>query len=129
MAERAMSEGYQTTAGEAEKGATKRKGSAFRRKSSAVPEVPEAILKAHELSVADLRLAELGYVQVGAPTMKTLQLHHADPALSHRYTSANSPGCRVSPSPSPSPAFSLPLAPPLYTRWKPAELRRQYGAG
>ena len=125
-----MSEGYQPTAGEAEKGATKRKGSAFnRRKSSAVPEVPEAIVEAHELSVADRRLAELGYVQVGAPTMKTLQLHHADRVLSHRYTSANSPGCRVSPSPSPSPVFSLPSAPPLYTRWKPAGQRRQYGAG
>lgn len=50
------------------KGATKRKGSAVnRRKSSAAADVPAAIVEAHELSVADRRLAELGYVQVGAP--------------------------------------------------------------
>lgn len=130
LAESAMSEGYQTTVGEAEKEGTKRKGSAFnRRKSSAVPEVPEAIVEAHELSVADRRLAELGYVQVGAPTMRTLRLHHADLVLSHRYTSASSRGCRVSHSHSPSPASSLPSAPPLYTPWKPAGLPPQYGAG
>lgn len=69
MAQRAMSEGYQATPDEAEKGPTQRKSSAFnRRKSSAVPDVPAAILEASELSVADRRLAELGYVQVGAPS-------------------------------------------------------------
>ena len=70
MAERAISEGYQATAEDAEKAGTKRRASAFnKRKSSAAPDVPPAIVEAHELSVADRRLAELGYVQVGAPTI------------------------------------------------------------
>ena len=70
MAERAMSEGY-VQPSEAERGeATMRKGSVFnRRKTSAAPEIPAAILEAQELSVADRRLAELGYAQVGAPTL------------------------------------------------------------
>ena len=127
MAERAMSQGYQATADEAEKVPTQRKASAFKRKST-VPDVPAAIVEASELSVADRRLAELGYVQVGTPTITRLQ-SHTDWALSRRYTSASSPGCPASPSPSPSPASTLPSPPPIYTRWKPAELPRQYGAG
>ena len=75
MAERAMSEGYQPTADEAEKVPTQRKASAFnRRKSSAVPDVPAAILEASELSVADRRLAELGYVQVGVPSFTIIAM-------------------------------------------------------
>ena len=78
MAERAMSQGYQATADEAEKVPTQRKPSAFNRRRSTVPDAPAAMFDASELSVADRRLAELGYAQVGALIFTILQLYHAD---------------------------------------------------
>lgn len=81
---------------------------AARRKASAVARNGEeavAIVEGAQLSEEDKRLAEMGYIQVSyeftklarVPILLTLQ---------PRYTSGNSHGSRVSPSPSPSPVCS-----------------------
>ena len=133
----------------------RRKSSGGRR--ATVPHVPQEVVDHAQLSDADRRLAEMGYVQVSllsaSPAqpsplsphqLKRLNAPHLSLTQTHIYwvqqglhckssttrsTNANSPGSPASPSPSPSPVCLPPSRQLSSTLSKPAALPRRSGPG
>lgn len=127
MAERAMSQGYVPTDIEA-KGGEKRRRSTVDHRGSVVD--PNAQMLDHaELSAADRRLAEMGYVQVSSHRTASQNVPPVDCATSLRYTNENSHGCPASPSLWPFQVCTPAFPPPSYTHWRLEARLLRYGAG